>query len=276
MTVQDSPTDAAAFAADWEAWHQRKDAALAQEHGFLAVTGQYWPEAEPERFPGAPGAWSAGPGGVTVELDDDEELVVDGTAVRGRYTFGDIPERGGVYAAWGDAVIEVAKRGGRYLVRPRHPQHPLRTAFTGTPAYAPDRRWVVTGTYTPFAEPRPTTVGAAVEGLQHVYDAPGRIRFAFDGQALELTAFPGSTPGSLQVLFADATSGVTTYPAGRVLHVDAPGPDGTVVVDFNRATNLPCAYTDFATCPLPPAENRLKVAIEAGDKIPHERGPATR
>ncbi|MGC0208585.1 DUF1684 domain-containing protein [Streptomyces levis] len=275
MTVQDSPADVDAFAADWEAWHRRKDAALAHEHGFLAVTGQYWPEATPERFPGAPGAWSTGDGRVTVELDDDEELVVDGTAVRGRHTFGVILERGGVGAVWGDAVIEVAKRGGRHLVRPRHPGHPLRTAFSGTPAYAPDRRWVVSGTYTPFAEPRPTTVGAAVEGLQHVYDAPGRIRFAFDSQELDLTAFPGGTPGSLLVLFTDATSGVTTYPASRALHLDAPGPDGAVVLDFNRATNLPCAYTDFATCPLPPAENRLPVAIEAGEKIPYERQPVT-
>jgi uncharacterized protein (DUF1684 family) len=114
-------------------------------------------------------------------------------------------------------------------------------------------------------------VGAAVEGLQHVYDAPGRIRFRIEDRTLGLTAFNGHTPGSLMVLFTDATSGVTTYPANRALHIDAPGPDGTVVLDFNRATNLPCAYTDFATCPLPPAENRLPVAIEAGEKIPHER-----
>jgi uncharacterized protein (DUF1684 family) len=73
-------------------------------------------------------------------------------------------------------------------------------------------------------------------------------------------------------LFIDETSGVTTYAANRVLQVDGPDSDGGVTLDFNRATNLPCAYTDFATCPLPPAENRLPVAIEAGEKIPRERG----
>ncbi|MEB8340836.1 DUF1684 domain-containing protein [Streptomyces endophyticus] len=271
MTVQDSPTGNDTFATEWEAWHQQKDTALAHEHGFLAVTGLHWPTTVPQRFPDTPGTWSTGDDGVTVVLDDGEELVVDGAPVRGRHTFTDIPERGGVNAGWGDAVIEIAKRGGHHVIRPRHPRHPLRTAFTGTPAYAPDRRWVVTGTYAPFTEPRPTTVGAAVEGLQHVYDAPGSIRFRIDGRALELTAFNGSTPGGLLVLFTDATSGVTTYAANRALRVDAPGPDGTVVLDFNRATNLPCAYTDFATCPLPPAENRLPVAIEAGERIPHER-----
>ncbi|MFE6410953.1 DUF1684 domain-containing protein [Streptomyces sp. NPDC057837] len=271
MTLHDDATSLDAFTADWEAWHLRRDAALAHEHGFLAVTGLYWPGTGPQRLPGVPGTWSAGDEGVTVVLDDGEELVVDGTPVRGRHTFGGIPERGGTEAAWGDTVIEVAERGGRYVIRPRDPRHPLRTGFTGTPAYAPDPRWVVTGTYTAFAEPRPTTVGAVVEGLQHVYDAPGTIRFGIDGLTPDLTAFTGGTPGSLLVLFSDATSGVTTYGAGRALHVDAPAPDGTVVLDFNRATNLPCAYTDFATCPLPPAGNRLAVAVEAGERIPHER-----
>jgi uncharacterized protein len=69
----------------------------------------------------------------------------------------------------------------------------------------------------------------------------------------------------------DATSGVSTYPANRSLQVDAPDAQGTVTLDFNRAVNLPCAYTDFATCPLPPAENRLPIAVEAGEKLPYER-----
>jgi uncharacterized protein (DUF1684 family) len=276
MTLQESPADSAAvdaFTSDWEAWHAARDAALAHEHGFLAVTGLHWPAAEPQRFPGAPGTWTADADGVSVVLDEGEELVVDGTAVRGRHVFGDLPERGGVDAVWGDAVIEIAKRGGHHVLRPRHPGHSLRTGFTGTPSYAPDPRWVVTGTYVPFDEPRPTTVGAAVEGLQHVYDAPGRIDFRIGGQELSLTAFNGHAPGSLSVLFTDATSGVTTYTANRSLGIGAPGPDGTVVLDFNRATNLPCAYTDFATCPLPPAENRLPVAVEAGERIPRERAP---
>ena len=74
------------------------------------------------------------------------------------------------------------------------------------------------------------------------------------------------------VLFTDATSGVTTYAANRSLQVPPLAADGTVTLDFNRAVNLPCAYTDLATCPLPPAENRLPVAVEAGEKIPYEHG----
>ncbi|MFF0765885.1 DUF1684 domain-containing protein [Streptomyces sp. NPDC003737] len=272
MTTEATTTDLQAFTETWLQWYRAHEARLAAPHGFLSITGLHWLDDRPQRFPDAPGAWRTGPEGVVVDLDDGEELVVDGTPVRGEHRFGVLPERGGVDAWWADAVIEVAKRGGHDIVRPRHPDAPLRTAFTGTPAYAPDPRWAVRGRYIPFDTPRPTTVGAAVEGLEHVYDAPGRVEFELEGRPLSLTAFPGHGAGRLLVLFTDATSGVTTYAANRSLALDPPAADGTVVLDFNRAANLPCAYTDLATCPLPPAENRLPVAIEAGQKIPRERG----
>ncbi|MFB7776021.1 DUF1684 domain-containing protein [Streptomyces bauhiniae] len=274
MTTHAPATDLHAFTESWQDWYRAHEENLADPHGFLAVTSLNWLDERPRRFPDAPGTWRTGPEGVSVTLDEGEELTVAGEPVLGEHQFGLIPERGGVEAVWGDAVIEVAKRGGHDIVRPRHPDAPLRTAFAGTPSYAPDPRWVVTGRYEPFPEPRPTTVGAAVEDLQHVYDAPGRITFELDGRPLALTAFPGKGPGGLMVLFTDETSGRTTYAANRVLSLAPPAADGTVVLDFNRAANLPCAYTDLATCPLPPAENRLPVAIEAGLRIPRERGGA--
>ncbi|KIF71731.1 hypothetical protein HY68_29335 [Streptomyces sp. AcH 505] len=269
MTIQD--TDRAGFVQQWEKWHEEHERSLADPHGFLAVTSLRWLDAEPARFPDAPGVWSTTEDGVVVELAEGEELTVDGEVVQGRHSFGVIAERGSVYAVAGDAVIEVAKRGGHDIVRPRHPENPLRVEHTDTPAYAPDPLWARTGRYVPFDAPRAVTVGAAVEGLQHVYDAPGQVEFEVAGTTHRLTAFNGRAPGSLLVLFTDATSGVTTYAANRALAVDAPDEQGAVVVDFNRATNLPCAYTDLATCPLPPAENRLPVAVEAGEKIPLER-----
>ena len=121
-----------------------------------------------------------------------------------------------------------------------------------------------------------TTTETALESFDtdwqdwHAAHAPGEIRFKLAGQQLALTAFNGHAPGSLLVLFTDRTSGTTTYEANLSLSV-VPAADGTVLLDFNRAVNLPCAYTNLATCPLPPAENRLPVAIEAGEKIPYER-----
>jgi uncharacterized protein len=258
------------FAEAWRAWHAGHERRRADPYGFLAVTGLHWLDAEPRRFDGVPGAWaSTRDGDVVVAVDRGEVLTLDdGTPVTGTHNFGAIPERGGITARYGDTLLEIARRGGRDLLRPRRPDHPLRTAYRGTPAYEPDPAWVLTGRYLPFDRPRPTTVGAAVAGLEHVYHAPGAITFEVGGQPYALTAFPDAG-GGLLVLFTDATSGVTTYPANRALSVAAPADDdGTVLLDFNRATNLPCAYTDFATCPLPPLENRLPIPVEAGEQIP--------
>jgi uncharacterized protein len=261
------------FAREWADWHRLHEENLASPNGWLTITGLHWLSPERHRIDRAPGLWSAGPDGVTVVLsgDDPGDLVVDGHPVHGEYAFAPIPERGGINAVWGDAVIEVARRGGEYIVRPRHPDHPLRAAFRGVPAYAPDPAWVLDGQYTPFAAPEPVTVGAVVDRIKHVYDATGRIEFEAGGQPLALTAFPGRSADQLSMLFTDATSGRTTYPACRSLTVRVGPGQQAVTLDFNRAVNLPCAYTDFATCPLPPAGNRLPVAVEAGEQTPYER-----
>jgi uncharacterized protein (DUF1684 family) len=269
MTVQH--IDRVAFAQQWQQWHAEHERNLADPHGFLAITSLNWLSAEPARFEDAPGAWSSTDAGVTVRLAEGQQLTIDGAAVGGSYRFGAIAERGSVFAGFGDAVAEVAKRGGYDILRPRHPGHPLRVNFAGVPAYDPDPRWVTAGRFIPFERGRDVTVGAAVEGLQHVYASPGQLEFALDGAPFRLTAFNGKQPGSLLVLFTDATSGVTTYAANRSVQVGAPNAQGQVAIDFNRAVNLPCAYTDLATCPLPPAENRLPIAVEAGEKIPFER-----
>lgn len=274
MTVRNltgAVDERAAFEHSWHEWRRNHQRALTDPHGVLAITGQHWLQAGPQRFEDAPGEWSTGPAGVRVVLAQGETLELAGRILRGDHAFGPIAERDSLFPVAGDAVIEIAKRGGSELLRPRHPDNPLRVRFVDTPAYAPDPRWALTGRYLPFDQPRRRTVGAVVEGLEHNYESPGRIEFQVDGSPLSLTAFDGGAPGSLLVLFTDATSGRTTYAANRSLSIDPPDPDGRVRVDFNRATNLPCAYTSLSTCPLPPAENRLPAAVEAGEKIPHER-----
>lgn len=280
-TPPETATSTDSFAAEWAGWHAAHERQRADPHGFLAVTHLHWLDTEPARLDGAPGIWSVEADAVRLILGagervlrDGQELNADGTGAT--VLLGPISEREGLNlrvedAGAGHTVIEVAKRGGRYVVRPRHPLNPLLTGYRGTPVYAPASEYSVSGIFVPFAEPRSTTVGAAVEGIQHVYEAPGELRFRLGGEDLVLTAFNGHTPGTLSALFTDATSGRTTYAANRSLTVAAPRPDGTVTLDFNRAVNLPCAYTDLATCPLPPAENRLPVAVEAGERIPYER-----
>lgn len=264
--------DRAAFARDWADWHAQHEADRASKHGFLAVTGIAWLSAEPQRIDGVPGEWSTGESGPVVSLGDGESIQIDGTSVTGLYAFGTIAERSDITARAGDIAIEVARRGGNDIVRPRDPQYPLRANYRGTPTYLPNPRWLARGRFVPHDTPRDVTVGSVAEGLQHVYESPGVVEFTLRGETFRLTAFNGKAPGALFVLFTDATSGITTYAATRSLAIEAPDADNDVVLDFNRASNLPCAYTDYATCPLPPRENRLPVGIEAGEKTPLERG----
>ena len=275
MTATIQQIDAEQFAQQWREWHAQHEARIGDSRGFLAVTSINWLGETPQRFEDAPGEWSTDATGVHVTLADGEEIVVNAQPVHGSYDFGVIPERGGVTVGWRDGekdvAVEVARRGGYDIVRPRHPDAPLVTAYHGTPAYEPDPGWAVPGRYVPFEAPRPTEVGGAIDRIRHVYDAPGRIEFELGGRPLALTVFANEHGPGYLTLFTDGTSGVTTWPANRSLFLGVPADDGTVVVDFNRATNLPCAYTDLATCPLPPAENKLPVAVEAGEQIPRER-----
>ncbi len=268
--------DRTAFGREWETWHREHEARRADPHGFLAVTGLHWLSETPLTLPDAPGTWSTRPDGTLVQLADGETLELDGQTLRGEHVFAPIPERGGVNLTFTDGdvsgVIELARRGGHTIVRPRRPDHPFLAEYAGTPTYVPNPRWRLAARFRPFDAPRPTTVGAAVDGLTHVYDAPGVLELDWRGETFSLTAFPGhGEPGGLLVLFTDATSGLTTYAANRSVAVAAPDAEGWTFIDFNRAVNLPCAYTDHATCPLPPAENRLPIGIEAGEKTPIAR-----
>ena len=159
----------------------------------------------------------------------------------------------GLRLSFGDAVVQVAERDGRVIVRPRHPDSPNLRAYRGTPCYPADPAWVLPGRFEPYAAP---------DG-----DAVGEVVFEHGGAEHRLVAW-GEDDGSLWILFRDATSGVTTYAALRQLVVAPPSPDGSVRIDFNRAFNMPCAYTEFATCPVAPTANTLAFAVEAGEQIP--------
>ncbi|WP_394620700.1 DUF1684 domain-containing protein [Lentzea sp. JNUCC 0626] len=244
-----------AFAEDWQTWKTERERTLADPYGWLALVSLDWLDAAPRAYDGLPGEWWQ---------DDDAAYWRDGGETK---RFDLVQSGAGTRVVAGDVEIEIARRGG-YLIRVHDPKADVLKQFKGVPAYEPHEQWVVEGAYEPFGEPVPTTVGAVVEGLSHVYEAPGRVRFTFNGTEHTLTAFNGRN-GGLSILFTDETSGVTTYAANRQLA--ATPNDGKVVLDFNRATNLPCAFTDFATCPLPPEGNHLAFGVEAGEKTPYER-----
>lgn len=241
------------FLGEWQAWRRAREARLTAPHGFLSITGLHWLGPDPQRYDGAPGAWWVGADGVEVELGPGESLTVEGEELTGHRTLGRLDEAG-IRARAGEVQVEVAARGGAVLLRPRDPAHPRRAAHRPTPTYPPSPAWVLPATFRPF------------RGAGPHEEAVGEVAFVVGGESVRLVAYDDD--GGLWLVFSDATSGRTTYPAGRQLSAPPPATGGTVVLDFNRTINLPCAYTEFTTCPVPLPENRLAVAIEAGEQVP--------
>ena len=265
-------TEREQFERSWQDWHDQRERDLADPHGWLALISLDWLTDQPREYDGLPGLWWQDADAAYLDPRGGE-LTYEGAPVTGVQRFELVNSGPGVRVVAGDLEIEVARRSG-YLIRVHDPKAQVLRDFHGVPAFPADADWALAGRFEPFDEPRPTTVGAVVPGLTHVYTAVGLLRFAHDGGEHTLTAFNGKSSGTLSVLFTDATSGVTTYPANRSLAVAQPAADGTVELDFNRAVNLPCAFTDYATCPLPPEGNNLPFAVEAGERLPYERSAA--
>ncbi|OCB10081.1 hypothetical protein A5717_23710 [Mycolicibacterium porcinum] len=246
---------AAAFRQAWNEWHEDRERYYGDPLGWVSLTGLYWLTDEFETIADLPGRWRADADAAYFEVSGTTERLepVEGAP--------------GLLVEDGDRRIEVIRRTGSVALRVHDPKSPHLQAYTGIPVYPASEHWRVTGTFIPYERSQTVTTGAVVEGLEHHHNAVGTIDFELDGTALQLVAF-GRPDGELQVLFTDATSGVTTYPAARSLSIAAPDGGGTVTLDFNRASNLPCSFTDYATCPVAPAENRLPVAVEAGEKNP--------
>lgn len=279
--------DDASFVREWERWHAEHERRRTDPLGLLAAIGLHWLTQEPIAVPGVPGSWSrrpasAGSGGgdVILELAEGDEVRDGDEVLTGTVSLGGRLEQGSVLLGFStvgadgqsvDGLAEIARRGEGVILRPRRGGSSYLAGYPGTPAYPPNPAWVVPARFHPFESPRPTGVGSVVEGLEHVFDSPGELEVTLGEDSYRLIAFSSGTSGALTVLLRDGTSGVTTYAACRSLSVPAPDDEGRTVLDFNRAVNLPCAYTDHATCPLPPAQNRVAVAIQAGEKLPRSR-----
>lgn len=258
------------FETEWARWHSAREDNLRDPLGFLSLTGLHWLTDEPRRLPDVPGTWWVTDDKVFITAQPGDRLVAEGSDIAGVRIL--VPAEGapGLQVRHERRVIEVIRRTGRHGVRVHDPDAPTLARFTGIPAYSPDPRWVVRGVFTAYPAPRPVTTGAVIDGLEHRHNAVGEIAFGIGSVAERVVVF--RTGVELRVLFTDATSGVTTFPTARSLTLPTPDAEGAVTLDFNRAANLPCAFTEFATCPVAPEQNRLRVAIEAGEQDPRPDG----
>lgn len=251
-------------------FHSRRELVVVQPQGSLALTTTQVIDAEQTVW-GVPGTWaprSDGGSGVLLTADAADGIRVDGELVDGTVEVRAKDDPNPSDIRFSDTVsgFVIAQEGGLYAVRVWDAKSEAIQEFGGIDAYPYDPDWVVTADWS--LNPEGTTVG-----FEHLKDdgktrdevVPGRITFTRDGVDYDLAAFKSGR--ALQLVFADATNGESTYSVGRFLFV-APNADGTITLDFNRAVLPPCAFSYAFNCPLPPKQNRFPFAVEAGEKLP--------
>ena len=268
-----------AFVAENDAWRAERRAALLEPDGWPSVVGLHWIEL-PAHYVGS-GATNGirlakGPdkmglllqqrGQVLLTPEPEAGLVVDGEPATVRFELRSDLSGAPTLVGFdeGKGQLALIERGGRKALRVRHAEAETLTGL-GPLAYWPaDPAWRVQARF--VAHPAGKTIPIMdITSQQGLLPNPGTVEFEHGGSSYRLEALEGEA-GGLFLVFADRTSGHESYAAGRYLYTQAPAADGTVAVDFNRAYNPPCVFTDYATCPLPPPENRLDLAVTAGEK----------
>lgn len=261
-----------------EAWHARRIARLTAPDGWLSLVGLEWlrrgitligsaagNDIVLARAPPHLGAVEWGRDGVLrLTLQPGTGATVDGVPAT-QATLLDDSHPAPTRVAFGSTHFVAIDRGGRKGLRVRDSAAPTRTRFRGIERFPVDPAWRIVADWRP-REPPYRLATTTVIGTTETYPAPGTAVFECEGVRCEL--YPVlEAPGDRQLflIFRDRTSGHETYGAARFLYADPPR-DGRIVLDFNRAYNPPCAFTAYATCPLAPPENRLAVAVRAGER----------
>ncbi len=273
-----APPDPAAYRKEIEGWREKRVAGLKKEDGWLTLVGLYWLKPGENRFgsdPGNPVILPEGKApavagtftleGKTVRLSAQPgvPLTADGKPVTPGMTVS--ADTGGkpTILQLGSLSFYVIQRGDRVGVRIKDKTSPMLASFQGIDEYPIRPEWRVVARFEPYKDkkiPIANIIGQVADET-----SPGAVVFDWQGRTYRIDALEGGEDGSLFLVFGDQTNGKETYGAGRFLDTDPPR-DGTVVVDFNTAYNPPCAFTAFATCPLPPAQNKLALRVEAGEK----------
>jgi uncharacterized protein (DUF1684 family) len=266
-------------------WRQQREASLKAEDGWLSVSGLFWLKEGtntlgsdanrdivlPENSaPGKVGSLELRNGVVTLNVLDGVAASVNDHPARVQVLKSDADNQTPDSIKVGDLKLTIIKRGERIGLRVRDKNSRARREFTGLRWFPVRDSYRVEATFTPFEKPKEITI-TNVLGDEVKMSNPGILSFKLNGRELQLKPVV-EEEGKLFIIFRDLTAGKTTYPAGRFLDADMPK-DGKVILDFNEATNPPCAFTSYATCPLPPRQNYLPVAIEAGEQSYHLKPP---
>jgi uncharacterized protein (DUF1684 family) len=248
------------------AWRADREARLKADDGWLTVVGLHWLKEGVNRA-GANENWE-------VPLPKPLPASVGTfTLAKGRVHFkpspgvalkdADLRPDSEDILTLGRVKFYVIQRENRFAVRVKNNDSDARRQFRGLSWYAPDASWKVRAKWVKWDKPHTVTFDTEV-GVREQMQSEGYAVFTRGGKEYRLE--PVTEAGELFFVMRDATSGKTTYAASRFLYASLPK-NGFVELDFNKAENPPCVFTDYATCPLPPPQNRLTLAVEAGEKL---------
>jgi len=273
------PVDREAHAAEIRSWRSQRLAGLTNENGWLTLVGLYWLKPGENTLGRAPGntivldhpGLARAAGSFVLEHDQvrfqalpESGITLDGEPVT---QFDLKPDTSGAPTVLASGTLRflIIERAARLGVRVRDVEHPLRTHFAGPDYFPVDPEWARPAQFHAYVPVKRIPI-VNVLGMIIDMDSPGYLTFEAAGREWRLDALSeGADAEELFLMFADATSGRETYGAGRFLYVPLPEA-GEVLVDFNKAYNPPCAFNEFATCPLPPQQNRLSLRVEAGER----------
>jgi uncharacterized protein (DUF1684 family) len=255
-------TDTAAWEKEIKEWQTKRAERLKKEDSWLTLVGLDWLKEGDNPAP----AGTVSLAGGKATFNPAEDATIDGKPVSGSVTLlADADENGPTIVRTGTKQFNVIKRGDRFGLRIKDSQSPTRLNFKGLEYFPIDPKWRVEARLEAYHPPKQVPI-TDVTGMTSKNISPGALVFELDGKEYRVDPIIEEGSDELFIIFKDETSKDATYPAGRYLYANKPGTDGKVIVDFNKAYNPPCVFTPYATCPLPPPQNRLTVRVEAGEK----------
>ncbi len=247
-----------------EAWNALRVSSLKNETGWLALVAGEWLRDGPNVVHNL-GTITLNRGKVNVQLVPD----VSGTIGERPFTWGFIrteADKGGPDRVKVDSrTFIIIKRGERFVFRMWDANSEARKKFLDVNRYAVSTKWRIEAQWEPYGKPKAVSFQTSLKGYNEKYAVPGIAGFNIGGRRMQLEPVAEEGSEQLVFVFSDETNGAETNADGRYLYA-FPANNAIVVLDFNKAINPPCAFTPYATCPLPHQSNRLNVRIDAGEK----------
>ncbi len=275
--------DPVAYRQEIEQWQKQRLGRLTSDNGWLTLCGLFWlVEGENsigsdttsmvilprEKAPAHLGTIVRSKDGIiTFKASRGEHALYKDSTVTDIVLHSDAEAVGPTILRTGTISFYVIKRGEDLGVRVKDTTNPARVNFKGLDYFPTDPAWRVEATFEPYNPPRQLHTTSVI-GTVEVDSCPGALAFELGGRPMRLdVVIEEGSEDQLFIMFGDRTNGNETYANGRQMYTALPDQNNHVILDFNKAFNWPCVFTSYATCPIPPRQNRLDIAVTAGEKM---------